>query len=225
MSLGALAFLALILVLGPAPARAATREVCEQRQPGRLVAYVVDVSGAAWAGDPDCPDTRRPVVCGDLLLEGELLETSETGRVEILASGRRVAIEASAALRLGLDGAGGPALDPVRGRVHAVTPDDTLRSERAEGCPDSIGDARDRFDPTDVAAAGEDGLPPPGAGLGPDLEPCEVGGDCTSIQPPPPPPPVVPPIVPPEPPKPPAVVESAPVFRPPPGLPVRPLPR
>lgn len=220
MPLGALALLAFLVVLSPGLSRAAPTETCEQKPPGRLVAYVVEVTGAAFAGDPDCPDTRRPLVCGDLLLEGELLETSATGRAEILAFGRRVAVEAGSSLRLDLTDAGEPALETVSGRVRALSPDETRRADETATCPDALGEARYRFDPTDVAAAGEDGLPPPGSGLGPGLEPCEVGGSC----PPPILPPVVPPIVPPEPPKPPAVVESPPVFKPPPGLPVRPRP-
>lgn len=223
MSLGALALFAIVSLLPPAPARAATRERCEPHGSGRLVAYVVAVSGAASAGDPECPDTRRPVVCGDLLLDGETLDTSETGRVEILAFGRRVAIEASSSLRLGLAGSGKPTLETLRGRVHAMAPDESRAAAEVDGCPDAIGDARDRFDPTDVAARGDGGLPPPGPGNGPGLEPCEVGGDCTAGPSSPILPPVVTPVVPPAPPAPPAVVESSPVFRPPAGLPVRSL--
>jgi hypothetical protein len=84
---------------------------------------------------------------------------------------------------------------------------------------DVIGDANERFDPSDVAARGAGFEPGPPSQLDPSAD-CTVGGLCSS-SPPDTPPPVTPPVAPP---RPPPVVESPPVFRPPPGLPIRSTP-
>jgi hypothetical protein len=135
-------------------------------------------------------------------------------------------LDPGSTLRLARKSDGAADLALVRGHMRAFDPrgvDQPPPELRAaardtQAVCSAIGDASDRFDPNDVASGAEGFVPPPPGGSSPDLQPCTLDGQCTGTENPvAPPPPSVIPAVPPRP-----VVESAPVFRPPPGLAVRP---
>jgi hypothetical protein len=143
--------------------------------------------------------------------------------VAAAALGLAVALGAGAPARAAGESIAGPG-ECATPRPHVAlytTPLDGSRVATTGTAPsdlsDVLGPANERFDPNDVAAGPDVGSfspPPPPSPAPPN--PCSgvcvgPGGTFSS-----PPPPVAP--------RPPAVVESPPVFRPPPGLPIRPTP-
>lgn len=105
-----------LLAAAPAPAEPAA---CGPD--GReLLGFVVAVSGSAWAENPACESSRRPLQCGEALREGDHVVTATGGRVAFLAQKVYAQMDAESELALRLTPGGAPDVALVRGRVRVI---------------------------------------------------------------------------------------------------------